>query len=259
VPRSWVDVEVLSFDGETIYSKLVIKVAGNYSDQAVRIKGEFFPGKSVSIEIARFISDVEYSADLDITTFRYSYAYKFTTYQATPKLYGLLIFPLDKHKLVFYILTSFNTTIDEHDRVPLLPSANYEELYYVRRQSMENDQYKFKLTLEIKHSSTFILSTMILVWGTFFSLAALTASLSVFLITHWRDRRHFVDVLVPVSSAILVFIPVFELALQNLKSPLPIVLSDPCFFVLIPCNAIIILATLIKIRQQSNENTILGV
>lgn len=244
--RSWVDVEVLSFDGETISIKLVMKVVGNHANQAVRIKGEFFSGESVSVEVARFISDVEYSADLNITTFRYSYAYDFTTYQAVPKLRGLLVFPRDEHSLVLYILTSFNTTIDEHDRAPLLPSANYEGVYRVRQQPMEDNQYKFKLTLEIKHSSTFILSASILVWGTFFSLAALTALLFVFLFSHWKDRRHFVDVLVPIASAVVVFIPLFELALQSLKSPLPIVLSDLCFFALVPCNVLILFLALGK-------------
>jgi len=261
--RSWLDVEVLSFDGKSITARLTLKVQGNHVNGTLRVWGEFFSSQdhpsnhgedgegftftittTVSVAVGRFVSDVTYSSDLNITTFQYCARFV-STYRPTSMILDFPNFPFDQHILKpIYLTTNFNASIDEHERIPTLPSRNYEGVYRVRRQPMEGSEYKYELTLDVRHSQSFFWLTLLFTWGIFTLLLWLTITLSIFVFRSSDRERCLKAATIP--SAVILFIPMYEFASQSLKSPLPIVFSDLCFFILMGWNVILLIFILLR-------------
>jgi len=205
-------------------------VVGNHANQRMWIESEF-PKGEVSVIVSRGISNIVFDGNINVTVFSYSYSYEPTYYEAKPRVLGLLNFPYDEHRLVLFIASSFNLTIDEHEWTLDFPSPNYEGRYQVRKAATRDEPYKHRLTLEIKHPSGFFNHVFL--------------SIGVIMCLRRKKMVHPLRVLLPSSWAIIVFVPVFEISLQNLKHPLPFVLSDLLIVGVIPWNvAIIALAML---------------
>jgi hypothetical protein len=258
---SWVDINVVSFNGENILFDLEVTVRGDHTGDSMRIKIEPTSSSSsgggsisstVSIEIFRGISEVVYHSGDNVTVFSYFYSYNHTYYNAEPKFMGQLLFPWDKHGLTLYLEPTFNISIDEHPKICKLPSQNYEGSFQVRFTPTNERLTLHTITLDIQHSKGFIDAASLILWIPLIFLIGLSAVL-IILIAFVFFRKKSLDILsnvVRVSSAILFFVPAFEIAFYNLKSPVPLVLSDTLMILLIPVNVIVICFALILLYKR---------
>jgi len=252
--RSWINVDVRSFDGQGITAGITLSVSGNHENAFVRIWGENSTAdgqsgpcfaticikSSVGVAVGRIIREVVFSADENITTFHYVARFLEPHYQ-TNTILGIPPFPFDEHRLNVTITTDFNADIDGHRRTPILSTANYEGRYQVTAQGMQDGQYIYKLFLVVFHPSQFVLLMSFLTWGTIIFTAMLTA----FLLRLSRNPSA-IDNVVTASSGIIVFLPVFELSLQSFKSPLAITLSDIPLLALFVTNVFVVILAIWK-------------
>lgn len=257
---SWLDVAVLSFDGQSITAELTLSAGGDHQNAIVRVYGESASGggrtgpcfaticigESVTWSIGRAIREVIYSRDTNLTTFRYVSNFSYPFYKTSPALWGVPFFPLDEHTLNITLTTDFDTNIDEHIRRPLLPTTNYDGAFQVRRISVKQNEYTYVLTVDIFHSSSFKWLMSIVTWGTIFFAGVLT----VFLFKRHREGASKENI-VTVSSAIVVFLPVFEISLQSFKAPLTITTSDIAMVSLFVLNAILLIVATRNSRVRS--------
>jgi len=248
-PKSWITVDVVSFDGESITAQVVINVLGNHENGSVWVYGEIYKSNddesckasiclrsSVTVSVGRLVREVSYSSDTNITMFRYAARFA-STYQLGNAVLGMPVFPLDVHRLSLGIGTDLAVEIDTTERILVLPSANYEGFYRVTSMSTQDNQYMYNLALEIRHPSGFAALMFALTWGTLLLLAILVGALFVY---QRQDNAHVNANIVTICAAMVVFIPVFELALQDLKSPLGITLSDALLFALLIPNVLLL-------------------
>lgn len=246
----WVSVNVLSFDGDNILFRLEVSVVGNHSDQQMWLRIEPASGQGVIVEVWRGVSNVVFNEGSDLTVFTYSYSYNHTYYQAEPKVCGYLLFPWDEHRLTLFIRMSFNASLDTHPSVCELPSQNYEGIFQVTSQSAD----ECTLALEIRHTTSFATAVGLMVYPIIISLYSLSFTMIAFviLIALLKKSVNILPNLIRVSSAIIFFVPAFEIASNSLKSPLPLVLSDILVIPVIPINASIIVASLVLHWLHSN-------
>jgi len=191
--------------------------------------------------------------NMNVTVFSYSYSYVQTYYQAKPKLFGFLLFPWDEHKLVLFISSSFNYTMDEHDWLLDCASPNYEGKYYLRNAAISTEPFRYQLTIEIVHPTGFSYYVSALLMITIMALIVLSFMLTYLLYRTFKQKksRELLRALLPSSWAIIFFVPVFEVSLQNLKHPLAIVFSDIIMLLIILWNSILIgLAIYLQTREK---------
>jgi hypothetical protein len=248
-PSNWVEVEVRSFDGEGITAAITLSVTGNHENASVRVYGESSAGvgenipcltvvcmtSSVGYSVGRIIREVTFSLDTNRTTFHYATRFLSPNYEANTLL-GIPPFPIDEHKLNLTMTTDFQVDIDGHWKTPILPTSNYDGKYQVIAQGLQDKQYSYSLVLEIYHPFLFTVLMSLLTWGTIALLSVLTGSL----VYRRRERPPISGDIATVSSAIIVFVPVFELSLQAFKSPLGITPSDFFVFILLVSNVCIL-------------------
>jgi hypothetical protein len=249
--NSWVDIQVISFDGDGITAAITLSITGNHENASVRIWGESSGNvgtntpcptvicvtSSVGFAIGRIIREVAFSSETNITTFHYAARFVWPNYQANTIL-GMPPFPVDAYTLNLVMTTDFKADIDAHPRVPILPTPNYDGTYQVTDHGLQDNQYSYGLVLRIFHHLQFIILMLLLTWGTILLLGVLTGSL-LFRPPERRDEKN--GDTATVCSAIIVFVPVFELSLQAFKSPLTITPSDFFVFVLLVGNVYILL------------------
>jgi len=241
---SWVDLAVISFDGENILFRLEIYVRGNHVNDTiwVRIEPPLVSGSDEHsiqafpvVEIWRVIEDVIYYENINVTTFSYFYSYEHKYYRAEPKFFGILLFPFDTHTLTLYISPSFNLTIDSHPKVCSLPSSNYVGRFTVRYTPTKDQPLLHELTLEIKHSSNFSFIVFAILFVVTLSIFALSFLSTVIIWRRKKSGEHIIK-LVRVPLTALFFIPTFEIAFYNLKAPLSLVFWDIIMVILIVWN-----------------------
>jgi hypothetical protein len=256
--NAWANFKVFSFDGETISFNLKIFVIGNYVDQNIWIMSEAPSSDAVYVEVRRGICDVVFQEGTNITVFSYSYSYNHSYYRAEPKLGGYLLFPCDKHSLVLYIFPSINITIDEHPWTCELPSTNYEGTFRITKAPKSDEPFRYKFELEINHSSSFTFAVSWLQWTTIGFTYTLSFVLTIIIIlVFYKKANPSIGILTQVSSAIIFFIPAYEIAFSSLKSPLPLVLSDILMISAIPWNlGILIFAVWLNYKNGKLKNSI---
>lgn len=249
LPDSWVNMEIVSFNGDNIYFNLQVTVRGNHIADSMWIQVE--PTSSsdgVTVTVTRGITRKIYSQDTNLTVFYfdYSYAVRSPFYEAGPKLLNLLLFPADSHSLTFYLEPSFNITVDQHPTVCQVPSQNYQGTFAVTQASD-----MLTVNVSISHSESFFWGVLFILVTTLVSLYGLTAYLAM--VIRRKKSSSFSNV-VTVSSAIIFFVPAFEIAFYSLKSPLPLAFSDILMIILIPLNAMVIYYVLHKKEDRSLES-----
>jgi hypothetical protein len=155
------------------------------------------------------------------------------------------LFPWDEHRLTISIELSFNVTLDTHPSVGDLPSQNYEGRFLLAGTGGNPSRYE--LGLEIKHPSSFVTAVALMLYSTIISLYALSFTMIalIALVALSKKPRDLLPNLIRVSSAIIFFVPAFEIAFNSLKSPLPLVFSDILIIPVIPLNALIIVAAIL--------------
>jgi hypothetical protein len=252
----WVNVEVLSFDGQNILFKLEIFAVGNHVEDSVWLKVEpSSVSSSVVVEVWRGISNVIFNEGMNMTVFTYQYSYNHTYYEAQPKLAGYLLFPYDEHRLTLYISPSFNIILDTHPSVCGLPSRNYEGTFQVTPTPTGEHNFMHKFELEIKHSPAFVSEVLLmlsLIIGSLYVLTIVMAGI-VALVFVGRRKDSLISNVIRVSSATIFFIPAFEIAFNSLKSPLPLVFPDILLVFLVPFNTAIIIAGLTYKRRTNGQ------
>ena len=254
---SWAEIEVLSFNGENIFMKLRIFVLGKHTNQKMWITSEF-PSTSgpVHVQVSRAICDVIFNEGTNVTIFSYAYSVNHTYYEARPKIFGYLLFPWDYHKLLLFISPSFNLTMDSHQWSCELPSQNYEGRFQVTHAPTSDDPSRYKLVLEIKHSEKFSWGVGLLVGGIITATYALSIILTTILgLIAYREKSYdLIKTLVRISSAIIFFVPAFEIAFYTLKSPLPLVFFDMLLIFTVPWNiAIIVFGVFFLYSRSENK------
>lgn len=251
----WANMEILSFDGESIHFALKILVRGNHAEKMIRF-GVEKPSSSgaVTVTVWRGISDIVYHESLNLTVFTYSYAYNHSYYQAYPKP-GYLLFPLDEHKLAVFVVPSFNITLDAHPYICDLPSQNYGGDFSIRHLPTSDQPFRHILELKISHSPSFIWGVGLMLWLTVIATLGTSSFLSgiVLQIHRGKRSRDSISNIIRISSAILFFVPAFLIAFHNLKSPLPFVFSDILMLLVIPWNMAILVVAVLLISKSHDE------
>jgi hypothetical protein len=256
---SWVDINVVSFNGENILFDLEVTVRGDHTGDSMHIKIEPTSGSTseggfatVFIEVFRGVSEVVYHSGDNVTVFSYFYSYNHTYYNPEPKFVGQLLFPWDKHDLTLYLEPSFNISMDEHPKICSLPSQNYEGSFQVRFTPDNQRPTLHVVTLSIQHSKSFSDGVFAILWIPLFFLYGLSVVLMVLIALIFFRKKNIDNLsnIVRVSSAVLFFVPAFEIAFYNLKSPLPFVFSDTLMILLIPAHVTIICCALILLYKR---------
>ena len=216
---SWADVEIVSFDGESILFNLQVTVRGDHTADNMWIKIEPTSTSSTdgsfaiaSIEVWRGIVEKIYYQGTNTTVFSYFYSYNSSFYKAEPKFLNFLLFPADRHSVTFYLGTSFNITMDEHPKICELPSQNYEGTFQVSSTPTNDRPTMYTVAVSIQHSDRFFLGVMTILGIILVSLYALTVYLiTLTIVVIFRKKPKNLSNVVPVSSAIIFFVPAFEL------------------------------------------------
>lgn len=251
----WANMEILSFDGESIYFTLKVFVRGNQAEKMIRF-GVEKPSSSgaVTVTVWRGISDIVYHESLNLTVFTYSYSYNHSYYQAYPKL-GYLLFPFDEHKFAIFVVPSLNITLDEHPYRCGLPSQNYGGDFIMRHSPTTDQPFRYILELKISHSPSFIWGVGLMLWLPVIATLVTSSFLSwiVLQIHRGKRSRDSISSIVRISSAMLFFVPAFLIAFYNLKSPLPFVLSDVLMLLVIPWNMVILVVAVWYISKRHGE------
>ena len=95
-----------------------MNVVGDHQNGTVHIYGEDQVGE-VSVSVGRFVGQVVYSRDTNITTFQYAQSFNsIQNYKVSPTLFGMSLFPFDEHTFNFRIVTNFDANIDAHPTTP---------------------------------------------------------------------------------------------------------------------------------------------
>ena len=249
IADSWLEIEVLSFNGESILFNVKIFTKGNHADQTMWIRNVPVTNGGVEIWKQR-LCDVVFHEEMNITVFSSHYSYSGPYYNANPKWFGTLVFPFDNHELHIYISPSFNLTIDKNYWILSCPQ-NYEGKIQITPSPTEWHPFLHEIVLDIKHSSSFTVAVSVMVFVTMGATYALTIFLMiVIIITSRKESNELIPNLIRISSALVFFIPVFEIALFNLKSPLPLVFSDILLISLIPWNIVIMIAEVLLFGKK---------
>jgi hypothetical protein len=126
-------------------------------------------------------------------------------------------------------------SIDGHPSVCNVPSQNYQGTFQMTPLSPS----EFKLQLEIQHSPEFETAVAGTLYSTIIALYGLTISTAVFIYLK-RKSLDSIPNIIPVPSAMIFFVPAFEIAFNTLKTPLPLTFSDILLIPVVPLNAAIL-------------------
>jgi hypothetical protein len=242
ISDSWANAQVISFDGEHIVLTMSVHVKGNHVDDAMWVQTESDQSHAVAIVVSRGLSEKAFDQGTNMTVFSYSYAYNFSSYRCDPKVWGYVLFPYDKHTVTLTLSSNFAFNLDQHPTNCIVLSQNYEGSF---QAFASTDPSVYNIVLEVHHSQSFENGYA---WFLFPMVCSLYI-MSVFLFLILFKRRKTVEKmggdLITVSLAIMFFVPVFEIAFNAVKAPLPLVFSDILLIPIVPINAILIILALI--------------
>lgn len=234
------------FDESHISVSLRISVQGDYSGKIMWVEdnppstsgsgNSSGISSSVTVEIWRAMSH-SFDTGGNSTIFSYTYSYNGSYFESGPKLFGFLEWPYDRYSLTILIAANFDFSTFDRNWNCILPSQNYGSVVNVS-PATGSDTYKIELT--IQHASNFETAYSLMLSLVLISLYGLILLMSLVL---YRNRREIYTIsrqVIQVSSAMMFFVPAFEIALNVLKSPLPLVLSDLLLVPIVPLSAAII-------------------
>jgi hypothetical protein len=229
---SWVNVEIPYFGAQAIEVQITIVTPGNNLEQGMGIYS-IFSGSSVTVEIQKGISEAEYSADSNTTTFTYTFLSTDPQIHIAP--FGS--FPNDEWIIGIEFYSAFETVFDQSPRYCSIPSPYYIGSYtttYVKNDSMGYMYYD--LNLNISHPSTFPTYVNWIFYPFLIPLTVLAILCSIIPVILFLKRRTFEKLsgtYITVSSAVVVFIPIFYLSTQELKTPFTFTYFDTWLVVLL--------------------------
>ncbi|MGA3193177.1 MAG: hypothetical protein ABSD73_11825 [Candidatus Bathyarchaeia archaeon] len=133
-----------------------------------------------------------------------------------------------------------------------MPNGNYEGTLREIGASRDND-YTYSFLLTLWHSESFIVSMIFLTWGVVALLIVATLGLIVALLR----RNASYEKIVTAASSLVVFVPVYELALQTYKSPLAMTLSDFVVFILLVTDVIVLVFAVQRGGSSDSQRSVL--
>jgi hypothetical protein len=234
--REWISLEILTFSKDNTIIELDAVTSGNNLNQSMWVveppSGDLDPQSSasaqtsiriltsVSVTIGRFIVQAVYSADTNTTTF---------TYLLSPSQYITQeegSFPNDKLIISILISTNFNVTFDPRPKFCVTPNSNYYGSYNTTSITPTNpspgEQY-YSVNLEIQHPSSFpgYANTVFILPISLLTILILSCIAIAFYIglTRRTILDKFYNSFITICSAVIVFIPIFQLSTQELVMP----------------------------------------
>ncbi|MCJ7770378.1 hypothetical protein MUP37_02250 [Candidatus Bathyarchaeota archaeon] len=259
--RSWVNMEIPYFGANNILVKMTAITIGDHLNQGMWID-EITSGASdsggnsstttqfeVVVTVGRAVIEAEYSADSNTTEFIYTVSSKEYEIARSGD------FPYDYWRIGIIFHTNFTAQFDPRMKYCSTPSPYYYGRYNTTYAYEEQGYYSYSSSLEILHPSEFagfvytIFLPPIILLGILF---VTIISVATFLVIKKKDARQFESTLIAIASAVIVFIPIFQLSTQELKTPFTITWVDYSFVVLLILYIILLMAVLVgKVRNAS--------
>jgi len=198
---------------------------------------------SLTVIVGRAVLQAEYSADANITNFTY------TLSSAQYDIHSFGTFPYDGWRIGIQLETSFNVTFDPRPKYCLVQSPNYYANYTAITSSGQDIH---TLQLEILHPNSFPNYVL----AVFVTPIILLISLAVVCVWITLEKRKnlgpFYGSLVAVCSAVIVFVPIFQLSTQELKTPLTFTWFDVTFLALLVVYVLLLCGLLYGKLHQVN-------
>lgn len=241
-------MDVVNLSAESIIIKLTFETIGNHLSQVIGIRTVYSNG--VEVKIDRPVIEAKYSQDSNTTTF----VYTLSNLDYTLKSSGL--FPNDSWIIKVDFYTYFQTEFDPRKKYSQSPSPNYICEYSTSYSYEEESSHHYILSVEIKHPPSFA-SFIYVTYGLPIVILTLLLALSSYILyKNWKSIESITSILLPISSAAIAFIPVYQLAIQGLKLPFLITPFDLCFIGLFLVYSVIVCVALSqRITRKSRKFT----
>lgn len=254
--RSWVTLDIPVFAENSTYIKFTAVTLGNNLDKGLWIEEPLSAdndGSSFGVIVQQGHAVIEaiYSSDTNTTTF---------TYIVPPEQYRLMTsgeFPNDRKEITIQFNTDFNVNFDPRIKFCVTPTPNYYGMYNVtgnfdasRQQGQQGIYY---VNLEVRHPEAFYSHTKATLGVPLKILFVLFAISSVILIIAFIINKYEVyEYIIAIGSAVIVFLPIFQIATSDLKIPLQITPFDNEFLLLLELYVgLVILALILRIFRES--------
>lgn len=253
--RSWVNVEIPYYVADNILVKISAVTIGNhlndgmwidevnytkYASSNITTKGPITIKTEVYVAVGRAIIEAEYSANSNTT--RFIYTVSSAQYEIKP--YG--DFPNDGWGIKIVFHTNFKAEFDPRTRYCLTPSPNYYGSYTTTYNNEAQGYHYYVLNLDIVHPSTFKGYVDKFFITPIIFLIALAIVCTCLL---WKGRKNIEELYsayIAICSAVIVFIPIFMLSIQELKTPFKFIWwFDGAFLFLLTWFIIILMFVLI--------------
>jgi hypothetical protein len=238
---SWVNVEVPYFGANSIEVQITVVTPGNNLEQGMGISKIFSSSSSPSsggisstliVTITRPIIEAVYSADTNMTTFTYTFSNTEPVHIAP---FGN--FPNDGWNIGITFYSNFKTAFNSGTQYCSIPSPYYIGKYTTTySQNDTNGSMYYNLNLEISHPSTFPTYVNWIFYPFLIPLTLLAILCSIIPVILFLKKRTFEKLsgtYITVSSAVVVFIPIFYLSTQELKTPFTFTCFDTWLVVLL--------------------------
>jgi hypothetical protein len=248
--RNWVNVDVVYLGSDSITLKLTFQLIGNtlHNNTDIVITS-IKSGASWIAIIGGVTMQAWYSSDINMTTYVYTLSSELVDIKQTGN------FPYDSWQINANVTTQNPILFDDDHQISSTSSGNYFCEYYMTDSS--NPSLNHSLSITIQHPSSFVNFVHITYLFPFTGLLLLLVFLCDLA---WKNRGSLEkvrDSLLLVSIGSVVFIPVYELPLANLKMPFLIDNYDLLFAGLFIAYFVFIAAVLEfnqpkKLKSESN-------
>jgi len=249
--RSWVNVEIPYYGTDNILVKMTAITIGNRLSHGMWIdeittgssnteKGNITFGFSLSVVVGRAVIEAEYSADSNMTKFTYTVSS--SQYRIAPS--G--VFPYDYWRIGIIFHTNFTAEFDPRMKYCLTPSPNYYGRYNTTYGYTDAQGYNYySLNLEILHPPTFPTYVFSVFLPPVILLGILALFCTIFLVAERRHINQIENMYIAICAAVIVFIPIFQLSTQELKTPFTLTWVDWLFIILLAWYILILVGIIV--------------
>ena len=237
--RSWVSVEMPYYSEENILIKMNIVTTGNNLNESIRIEEVISSEEPILVNettnengtiqtwtkviVIKRTAIIEAKFYSDSNTTEFTYAVSSSEYN----LQSFGTFPRDEWHIGIKFQTSFNVEFDPRIKYCNTPSPNYFGNYTT--QPVEGEENMHLMGVSITHPPTFQNFVTLVFVIPLVTLWILLGSSMVVIFLWRRNLNEFFGNIIAINSAVIVFIPIFQLTTQELKIPFMFTWLDWCF------------------------------
>lgn len=249
--RSWVKVEIPYYGTDNILVKMTAVTIGNHLSHGMWIdeiswgnptatEGNITIEFGLTVVVGRAVIEAEYSADSNVTTFIYT----LSSSQYTITSSGA--FPNDFWRIEITFHTNFTAEFDPRMKYCLTQSPNYYGRYNTTYGYTDAQGYNYySLNLEILHPLSFASFVYCVFLPPIVLLLILAFVCTIFLVIERKHLRHVGSMHIAISSAVIVFIPIYQLSTQELKTPFTLTWVDWLFMILLTWYILILIGIIV--------------